>query len=164
MFMVRHRRILEHIVLKNVIFIDLSKIKIILDLPKPQKVKEIQAFMGHCGYYRRFVFMYAIIAKPIYSLIIVFEWTKECDEAFEKLKNGLVNALILRTLDWNKPFHVHIDTLKFVVGCVLAQLGEHNIDFLVSYAIRQLKSTERNCSTIEHEGLGMIFATKKFRH
>ena len=42
--------------------------------------------MGHCGYYRRFIYMYAIIAKPLYALLIVFEWIDECEEAFEKLK------------------------------------------------------------------------------
>ena len=73
-----------------------------------------------------------------------FEWTKKCDEAFKKLKNALVNAPILRIPDWNKPFHVHIDASKFAVGCVLAQPGEHNMEFPVSYASRQLNSAEKN--------------------
>ena len=76
----------------------------------------------------------------------------------------LVNAPILRTPDWNKPFHVHIDASKFAVGCVSAQPGELNMDFLVSYASRQLNSAEKNYSMTEHEGLGMIFVVKKFKH
>ena len=121
--------------------------------------------MGHCGNYHRFIYNYAAIARPLYALLVNFEWTEKCDEAFEKLKNALVNDPILRTPDWNKPFHVHIDASKFAVGCVLAQPGEHNMDFPVSYASRQLNSTERNYSTMtEREGLGMIFAVKKFRH
>ena len=48
--------------------------------------------MGHCGYYHRFIYMYAIIAKPLYVLLIVFEWMDECEEAFEKLKNSLMNG------------------------------------------------------------------------
>ena len=63
-----------HVVSKNGILTSLEKIKIIVDLPRPQNVKEVQAFMGHLGYYHRFIYMYAIIAKPIYGLISIFEW------------------------------------------------------------------------------------------
>ena len=71
-FMTRQGRILGHIVSKNGISTDLKKIKIIVELPRPQNMKEVQALMGHCGYYHRFVNMYAIIAKPIYGLFTTF--------------------------------------------------------------------------------------------
>ena len=71
--MVRLGRILGHIVSKNGIFTNLNKINIIVDLPRPTNVKEFQAFMGHCGYYWRFIYMYAVIAKPIYGLITTFD-------------------------------------------------------------------------------------------
>ena len=90
--------------------------------------------MGHCGDYFKFIYTYATIAKLLYALSVNFEQTSECNEAFEKLKNTLVNDLILRALYWNKPLHVHIDASNFAIGCVLAQLREHNMDFLVSYA------------------------------
>ena len=61
-------------------------------------------------------------------------------------------------------FHVHIDASNFAIGCVLAQPHEHNIDFLVLYASRQLNNAEKNYITIEQEGLGMIYAVKKYRH
>ena len=67
-------------------------------------------------------------------------------------------------MDWNKVFHVHIDTSNFAIGCVLAQSGEHNMDFLVLYASKQLNSAEKNYTTTEQEGLGMIYAVKKYRH
>ena len=77
--------------------------------------------MGHCGYYRRFIYMYAAIAKPLYGLLVVFEWNDKCDIAFEKLKADLVSAPILKARDWNTPFHVHIDASNFAIGCILAQ-------------------------------------------
>ena len=52
--------------------------------------------MGHCGYYRWFIFMYAVIAKPLYALLVQFEWIEECKESFNKLKKALVFAPILR--------------------------------------------------------------------
>ena len=117
--------------------------------------------MGHCGYYRWFIFMYAVIAKPLYALLVQFEWTNECKEAFNKLKKALIFAPILRAPDSNKVFHVHIDAS---IGCILAEPGEHNMDFPISYASRQLNSAEKNYTATEREGLTMVYAVKKFFH
>ena len=64
--------------------------------------------------------MYADIARPLFALLVVFEWTDECEVAYEKLKQALVSAPILRSPDWNKIFHVHIDASNFAIGCILA--------------------------------------------
>ncbi|MCO5561848.1 hypothetical protein L7F22_015472 [Adiantum nelumboides] len=81
-----HGKILGHIVSKNGISTDMEKILVIVELPRPLRVKKVQAFMGHCGYYRRFIYLYAVIAKPLYALITKFEWTDECEKAFQNLK------------------------------------------------------------------------------
>ena len=79
-----------------------------------------------------------------------FEWTMECDKAFETLKNALVSAPILKSPDWNKVFHVHIDASAYAIGCALAQPHEHNMDFPILYARRQLNSAlEKNYTTKE---------------
>ena len=59
---------------------------------------------------------------------------------------------------------MHIDASNFSIGAILAQLGEKNMDFPISYASRQLNSVERNYTTTEREGLGMVYAVKKFCH
>ena len=100
----------------------------------------------------------------MYALIVVFEWTKECEVSFQKLREAPINTPVLRALDWNKILHVHVDASKFAIGCVLAQPREHKMDFLVSYASRQLNDDEKNFTTTEREGLGMIYAIKKFRN
>ena len=145
--MVRQGRILGHIVSKNGISINLDKINIIVDLPRPTNVKEVQAFMGHCGYYCRFIYMYAMIAKPIYGLITTFDWTSECEQSSKKLKTSLIFAPILRALDYSKTFHVHVDASTYVVRCILAQPRDNNMDFPICYAGRQLNTTEKNYST-----------------
>ena len=134
--MVRQGKILGHIVSKNGISTNEEKISVIVQLPRRVHAKDVQGFMGHCGYYQRFIFRFAIIAQPLYALIVAFEWTDACKQAFQTLKDALVNAPILRAPDWEKVFHVHIDTSNFAIGCVLAQPCEHNMDFLVSYASR----------------------------
>ncbi|MCO5549982.1 hypothetical protein L7F22_003459 [Adiantum nelumboides] len=135
-----------------------------VELPRPQNMKEVQLFMGHCGYYRRFIYMYAVIAKPIYGLITIFIWMDECKESFQKLKEALIKAPILKAPNWSKIFHVHVDASAFAIGCILAQPGDRNMDFPIYYASRQLNSAEKNYTTTEREGLGMIYAVKKFRH
>ena len=57
-----------------------------------------------------------------------------------------------------------MDASKFAIGCILAQLGENKIDFPVSYASRQLNEVEKNYTTTEREGLGIVYVVKKFRH
>ncbi|MCO5552095.1 hypothetical protein L7F22_005605 [Adiantum nelumboides] len=163
-FMVRHGKILGHIVSKNGISTDMEKIFVIVELPRPLRVKEVQAFMGHCGYYRKFIYLYAIIAKPLYALIAKFEWTDECEKAFQILKQRLISAPILKAPDWDKIFHIHVDASAFAIGCILAQPGEKNMDFSISYSSRQLNCAENNYTTTKREGLGMIYAVKKFRH
>ena len=149
--MVRQGKILGHIVSKNDISTDFEKIKVIVELPRPRNAKQVQGFMGHCGYYRRFIYMYAIIARPLYALITVFIWIEECEEYFNKLEECLTSAPILKSPDWNVIFHVHIDASNFAIGAILAQPGEKNMDFPISYASRQLNSAEQNYTTIERE-------------
>src|SRR5271156_1480600 len=163
-FMVRQGKILGHIVSKNGISTDFKKIEVIVMLPRPQNAIQVQGFMGHCGYYRRFIYMYVVIARPLYSLITIFIWTEECEESFNKLKEALTSAPILKSPDWNVIFHVHIDASNFAIGAILAQPGEKNINFPISYASRQLNQAEQNYTTTEREGLGMIYAVKKFCH
>ncbi|MCO5575757.1 hypothetical protein L7F22_029561 [Adiantum nelumboides] len=135
-FMVRQGKILGHIVSKNGISTDMEKILVIVELPRPLRVKEVQAFMGHCGYYHRFIYLYAIIAKPLYALITKFKWTNECEKAFQILKQRLISAPILKAPDWDKIFHVRVDASAFAIGCILAQPGEKNMDFSINYSNR----------------------------
>ena len=78
-FMVRQGKVLGHIVSKKGISTDMDKVKVIVELPRPITAKGVQCFMGHCGYYKWFIFMYAVIAKPLYALLVQFEWTNKCE-------------------------------------------------------------------------------------
>ncbi|MCO5604555.1 hypothetical protein L7F22_058722 [Adiantum nelumboides] len=142
----------------------MDTIHVIVNFPRPTIVKGVQAFMEHCGYYRRFIYMYAIIAKPMYGLITLFVWTDECEESFNKLKQVLTSIPSLKAPDWNKIFHIHVDASNFAIGCILAQPGDGNIDFPISYASRQLNVATKNYTTTEREGPRMVYVVKKYRH
>ena len=83
-FKVRQGKILGHIVSKNDICTDEEKIKVIVNMPRPKNAREVQAFMGHYGYYPRFIFQYASIAQPLYALIVAYDWTDECEQSLSK--------------------------------------------------------------------------------
>ena len=93
-FMVRQGKVLGHIVSKNGISTNLDKISVIVEFPRPINPKGVQIFMGHGGYYRCFIYMYAKIARPMYTLLVVFDWTLECEVSFEKLKKALITTPI----------------------------------------------------------------------
>ena len=80
--MVRQGKILGHIVSNNRICTDEEKIQVIVNMPRPKSSKEVQAFMGHCGYYQRFIFQYASISQPLYTLIVAYDWIDECKKSF----------------------------------------------------------------------------------
>ena len=71
--------------------------------------------MGHFGYYRPLVYTYAMIAKPVYGLLVVFIWTDECEVSFHKLKTALSTTPILNAPNWDLIFHVHVDAFDFAI-------------------------------------------------
>ena len=105
-FWVKHGVILSHVVSKNGISTDFNKIKLILELPPKTNFKGVQRFTGHIGYYHRFIYMYAELARPLYHLLIDFEWTYECQKTYDALKRALASAPIL-----------HAPKLEFDIPC-----------------------------------------------
>ena len=95
---------------------------------------------------------------------VEFFWDDESQKSFELLKEKMVTAPILIFPDWSKVFHVHVDASGIVLGVVLAQPGEGDIDHLVAFSSRKLSSAECNYSTTEREGLAMVYALQKYRH
>ena len=76
----------------------------------------------------------------------------------------MVTAAILVFPDWKKTFHVHVDASSIALGIILAQPGEGGIDHPIAFTSKKLSSTERNYTTIEREGLAMVYALQKFIH
>ena len=103
---------------------------------------------------------------PIEKLLkcdVKYEWTEECHKILDILKEKMVTTLILVFPDWKKPFHVHVDASSIALGIILAQPGEGGIDHPIAFSRRKLASAEKNYTTIEREGLAMVYALQKFR-
>ncbi|KAL2610726.1 hypothetical protein R1flu_029299 [Riccia fluitans] len=159
--------LLGHIISKDGLLPDPAKIDAILQMEAPGDLKGVQRFIGMVGYYHRFIRDFAHIALPLFGLLQTdqtFEWSEDCQVAFDLLRNALVSSPILAVPDWNKPFHVHTDASAFAIGAVLAQPGEGDRDHPIAYISRKLIPAERNYTTIERETLAIVWAASKFDH
>jgi hypothetical protein len=73
-FNITETRFLEYILSTSGIAIDPTKIAAVANWKPPAKVKELQAFLGFCNFYRRFISDFSRMAKPLYRLTASFEW------------------------------------------------------------------------------------------
>ncbi|GKB62194.1 reverse transcriptase domain-containing protein, partial [Tanacetum coccineum] len=123
-FMVKEGIVLGHKISKSGIEVDRAKVDVIAKLPHPTSVKGIRSFLGHAGFYRRFIQDFSKIARPMTHLLekdTPFIFSKECIEAFNILKKKLTEAPILVAPDWDLPFEIMCDASDFAVGAVLGQ-------------------------------------------
>nr|GEX31264.1 reverse transcriptase domain-containing protein [Tanacetum cinerariifolium] len=97
-FMVKEGIVLGHKISKNGIKVDKAKVNVIAKLHPPTTVKGIHSFLGHAGFYRRFIQDFSKIARSMTRLLekdTSFFFSKECIEAFQTLKKKLIEAPIL---------------------------------------------------------------------
>nr|GEV62243.1 reverse transcriptase domain-containing protein [Tanacetum cinerariifolium] len=118
-FMVKEGIILGHKISKNRIEVDKAKVDVIAKLPHPTTVKDIYSFLGHVGFYRRFIQDFSKIARPMTRLLkkdSPFFFLKECIEVFQTLKKKLTEAPILVSPDCDLPFELMCDASDFALG------------------------------------------------
>ncbi|GJS90889.1 reverse transcriptase domain-containing protein [Tanacetum coccineum] len=123
-FIVKEGIVLGHKILKSGIEVHRAKVDVIAKLPPPTSVKGIQSFLGHAGFYHRFIQDFSKIARPMTHLLekeTSFIFSTECREAFETFKKKLTEASILVAPDWDLPFEIMCDASDFAVGSVLRQ-------------------------------------------
>ena len=145
---------------------DPRKIECIKSWPLPQNIKEVQSFLGLCGYYRRFIANYSHLAKRLTRLLEKgqkLNWTTECSEAFEKLKHLLITAPILAHPDFTQPFILDTDASNQALGAVLSQkIG--GTERVLAYASRTLTKSERKYCVTRKELLALVYFVKYFKH
>ena len=164
-FMVQEGIVLGHRISARGIEVDKVKIEAIEKLPPPSSVKGIRSFLGHAGFYRRFIKDFSQIAKPLSNLLvqgIPFEFDSQCLHAFTVLKDKLISALIVVAPDWSFPFELMCDASDYAIGAVLGQKRE-KIFQVIYYASRTLNDAQLNYATTEKELLAIVFAFDKFR-
>ncbi|KAK9057062.1 hypothetical protein SSX86_024429 [Deinandra increscens subsp. villosa] len=164
-FMVREGIVLGHKISSAGLEVDRAKVETISKLPPPTSVKAVRSFLGHAGFYRRFIKDFSKIARPLNQLLekdIQFDFNDECLSAFNFLKEKLVNAPIMVAPDWTLPFELMCDASDYAVGAVLGQRKDKHFR-PIYYASKTLNDAQENYTTTEKELLAVVFAFDKFR-
>nr|GFB48777.1 reverse transcriptase domain-containing protein [Tanacetum cinerariifolium] len=161
-FMVREGIVLGHKISEKGIEVDKAKIDVISKLPHPTTVKGIRSFLGHVGFYCRFIIDFSKTARPMTRLLekdILFIFSQECVEAFQTLKRMLTETPILIAADWDMPFKLMCDASDFTIGAVLGQRRDKHF-WPTHYASKTMTEAKLKYTTSEKEMLADHSALK----
>ena len=158
---------LGFIISKGFVGMDPAKVEAVQQYPVPSKVKEVQAFLGFCNFYHRFVKDYSTIARPLFNLTMKdtpFVWGPDQQTAFATLLQAFISAPVLALPNHSKPFRLITDTSDFATGAILEQPDALNCWHPVAYHSKALQPAERNYEIHDKELLAIIRALEIFRH
>jgi RNase H-like domain found in reverse transcriptase len=123
--------VLGHTVSSKGLEVDKAKVEVIEKLPPPTTVKYVCSFLGHAGFYRRFIKDFSKIAKPLTSLTmkdVEFNFDDNYLNAFCRLKEALISAPILQSPNWDLPFELMCDVINYAVGMSLVSERIRNLE------------------------------------
>ncbi|XP_048605413.1 uncharacterized protein LOC125582967 [Brassica napus] len=164
-FMVKDGIVLGHRISEQGIEVDKAKIEVMTSLQPPRTVRDIRSFLGHAGFYRRFIKDFSMIARPLTRLLCKeakFVFDADCLAAFQILKKSLVSAPIVQPPDWDLPFEIMCDASDYAIGAVLGQRKDKKLH-VIYYASRTLDDAQIKYATTEKELLAVVYAFEKFR-
>ncbi|GJR99036.1 reverse transcriptase domain-containing protein [Tanacetum coccineum] len=164
-FMVKEGIFLGHKVSGSGIKVDKAKIEAISKLPYPTNVKAIRSFLGHAGFYRRFIKYFSQIAHSMTQILVKdapFNFFEECIQAFDTFKRELTQAPIMIKPDWSLPFEIICDTSDYAVGAVLGQRIDKHFK-PIHYTSKTMNEAQENYTTTKKELLVVVFAFENFR-
>ncbi|XP_008239126.1 PREDICTED: uncharacterized protein LOC103337735 [Prunus mume] len=152
---------LGHIVSRQGVSADPSKLNAVADWPVPTSVKSLRGFLGLTGYYRKFIPHYGRESFPLTQLTKKdgFLWTPEATAAFHRLKELMLSPRVLALLDFTKPFIIESDASGSGIGAVLQQEGRP-----IAFTSKTLGPRNQALSTYEREMMAIVHAIKKWHH
>jgi hypothetical protein len=129
--------------------VDKAKVETVAQFPPTMVVKSSRSFLGHAGFYRRFIKDFSKITKPLTQLLqedVAFYFDEKCLAAFRTLKNAFISAHIIQPPDWNQPFEIMCDASDYAVGAVLGQRKESQVHAMY-YTSKTLNEAKLNYAT-----------------
>ena len=140
--------------------------------PVPKNITEVRSYLGLCSYYRRFIPSFSSRASPINRLLEAgrtFDWTEECQAAFEDLKSALTGEeLMAYPLDQGL-YILDTDASASAVGATLSQLqwcekSQKMEEFPIAYASKSMTKSQRQYCATRRELLAIVVFVQQFRH
>ena len=163
--MVQEGIVLRHLISSKGLEVDKAKIETIQTLTPPTTMLGVRSFLGHAGFYRRFVKDFSKIAKTLCKLLekdAIFSFDEACMTTFEEIKNKLIEAPIVVAPNWGEPFERMCDASDYAVEVVLGQRRE-NIFKPIYYVSKMLNEAQENYTTTEKEMLAVMYSCDKFK-
>jgi len=157
---------LGHIVGRTGLRMMEDKVKAVVDWPTPTKATEVRSFLGTIGYYRKFIRNFSGIAAPLTELTkdtVKFEWKKDQDLAFRRLKSCIAEGQVLILPDPTLPFVIHTDASGFAVGAVLSQDQGKGLQ-PIAFMSKKMLDAETRYPVREQEFLAIVHALNTWRH
>ena len=155
------------VIWENQIKMEKTKLEGIIDWPTLTIVKQVQSFLGFGNFYRKFIGHYVNIAWLLNDLKKKdhpWNWTTDCQQAFDDLKAAFVEAPVLLMPDIAKPFIVESDASKWTTGGVLQQQDDNGDWYPCSFILHSFDQAQRNYKIYDRELLGIIWALETWHH
>ena len=130
-------------------------------------MKQVRSFLGFGNFYQKFISHYSDLAKPLTNLTKKdrkFEWTKDCQQAFNNVRKQFTEEPVLQMPDHSQPFQIESDASKVATGAVLTQLDSNGNRHPVACLSQTFMDTKRRYEIYDRELLGIIQALTKWRH
>lgn len=163
-------KFLGHVIGINGIKPDPDRLEALKECPEPQTVKQLKAYLGLAGFYRRFLQGHLMSDPRLLNLLkknTVWDWNDGAKEAFNNIKSALLEAPILKHPSLGLPFKLATDASSYGIAGEVFQgewdpnIGEHNT---IAFASRCLNKHEMNYTATEKELLAIIWCLKKFEN
>eukprot|EP00253_Pinus_taeda_P031606 PITA_31606 len=165
-FALNQGKLLGFIVSKDGIYIDSDRIKEISDIPFPHNKKSMQSFLGQINFVKRFVPDFSQIVLPLQTMIkknSVFKWGPAEKEAFDSIKQSIINAPALSTPNFSTHFMLYTLASDSSYAAVLTQINYQNFEAPISFYSSNLQGAELNYSEVEKEAFSVYKAIKHYR-
>jgi len=139
------------------------------NMNRPKNVSELQRFLGLANYFRKFIPIFSIIASPLYKLLRKnepFNWTDECEDSFNKLKNSLTSETVLAHPNYNAKFYLFCDASDYGCGACLMQAEKSNMKNLrpIAYFSKAFNNAQKSYNTTKKELASIYLAVREFKY
>jgi len=166
-FGVKSGKLLGFIVSQKGIEIDPEKVKAILEMPEPRTEKQVQGFLGKLNYIARFISQLTPTCEPIFKLLRKNQavlWNNDCQEAFKKIKQSLVNPPVLMLPVIGRPIFLYMTVLDESMGCVFGQHDDSGKkEQAIYYLSKKFTTCEMNYSMLERTCCAWVWASHRLR-
>lgn len=141
-------------------------LRAIRNYPRPRNTRELHSFLGLCSYFRKFVPSFSRKARPLLNLMkrdANFEFTGECEAAFDYLRGSLSSAPVLAIYGPDRETELHCDASALGFGAVLLQRQDDGKFHPTAYFSKSTSDAESRYHSFELETLAIIYALRRFR-